>query len=210
MMEAATLGAMDAGCAVAGIRIGREAGTTVRSASYLPADSQVVCRFMSSRKVALTDAGVRMKEGDRTAFIFLPGGLGTMDELFELMCLMQLRKLGTRFPVPLVLCNFPHLPTDGTVAAAPDGGPSAPPARGFYDGLLEFLASCVALETVGTPELRDVVVAADERQVLAALAEFYGMEAPADGAQGTRGGSGGLVRAAEWVEVRLAAQRGAP
>jgi hypothetical protein len=42
---------MDAERPVAGIRISREAGTTVRSASYLPADSAVFCRFLSSRKV---------------------------------------------------------------------------------------------------------------------------------------------------------------
>ena len=51
MMEAATLGALQAGKPVGGIRIQREAGTTVRTASYLPPDSQVFCRFLSSRKV---------------------------------------------------------------------------------------------------------------------------------------------------------------
>ncbi len=44
-------GAMDAGKPVAGIRISREAGTTVRTASYLPPGSAVFCRFLSSRKV---------------------------------------------------------------------------------------------------------------------------------------------------------------
>ena len=44
-------GAMDAGQAVGGIRILREAGTSVRSASYLPADAQVFCRFLAPRKV---------------------------------------------------------------------------------------------------------------------------------------------------------------
>lgn len=44
-------GAMDAGLPVGGIRISREAGTTVRTASYLPDECAVFCRFLSSRKV---------------------------------------------------------------------------------------------------------------------------------------------------------------
>ncbi len=192
MMEAATLGAMDAGHEVAGIRIGREAGTTVRTASYLPTDSAVVCRFLSSRKVALVDSGVRMKESDKTAFIFLPGGLGTMDELFEILCLMQLKKLGTRFPVPLVLCNFPS-GGDGNGESGGNGG------GGFYDGLLEFTARCVEMKTVGLPELKDVLIAADENEVLDALSEFYEIETTDDGDVGRKK----LVRASDWVEAKL-------
>lgn len=52
MMEAATRGALDAGGQVGGIRISREAGTTVRTASYLPSDSSVFCRYLSSRKAS--------------------------------------------------------------------------------------------------------------------------------------------------------------
>ncbi len=89
-----TAGAQFIKAPVGGIRISREAGTTVRTASYLPADCAVFCRFLSSRKVALVDCGVRAKESDQTAYIFLPGGLGTMDELFEIMTLVQLKKLG--------------------------------------------------------------------------------------------------------------------
>lgn len=42
---------MDEGAAVGGIRIMREAGTSVRSASYLPEDTAVFCRFLAPRKV---------------------------------------------------------------------------------------------------------------------------------------------------------------
>ena len=53
-------GAMDAGAAVGGIRISREAGTTVRTASYLPDAAAVFCRFLSSRKVRSCPAGVAL------------------------------------------------------------------------------------------------------------------------------------------------------
>ncbi|KAL4458429.1 hypothetical protein ABPG75_013294 [Micractinium tetrahymenae] len=156
MMEAATLGALEAGKPVAGIRIQREAGTKVLTASYLPPGSQVFCRFLSSRKVALVDSGVRMKESDRTAFIFLPGGLGTMDELFEILTLVQLKKLGSKFPVPVILVDY----------------------DGFYASLMQFLKACDENGTVGAPELQDLIVAQDNAGVLDVLRQYYLGEAP--------------------------------
>ncbi|DBA76000.1 TPA: hypothetical protein ACH3X2_008930 [Trebouxia sp. C0005] len=172
MMEAATAGAQSIKAPVGGIRISREAGTTVRTASYLPADCAVFCRFLSSRKVALVDCGVRAKESDQTAYIFLPGGLGTMDELFEIMTLVQLKKLGSKLAVPLILCNY----------------------DGFYDGLMNFLGAMVQNGTVGTPELTDIMVASSNEEVLDCLASFYKLPRTSHGTQLTLHRASSLIR----------------
>lgn len=129
MMQAATFGAQDVSMPVAAIRIHREAGTNVlvNAKPIVAADKSVVCKFLSARKVALVDAGVREKEEDRTAYIYLPGGVGTMDEFFELLTLTQLNKLGTKYSVPLILMNY----------------------NGFYNGLLRFLDECISQGTLG-------------------------------------------------------------
>ena len=107
-----------------------------------------------------------------------------MDEFFEILTLVQLRKLGSRFPVPVILCNF----------------------GGFYDGMLQFLASCHDLGTVGSVELSDVIVAADVDAVLEALAQFYGLPAPPP-PPGADGATGRVLRASEWVEARGSAKQ---
>lgn len=57
-------------------------------------------------QVALTDAGIRQAAAQRTAFIVLPGGLGTMDELFSILTLVQLGKLGSKLATPIVVVNY--------------------------------------------------------------------------------------------------------
>ena len=153
MMEAASLGAMDAGQLVGGIRIEREAGTKVRSAaqSYLKPECTVFCKFLSPRKVALVDAGVRKRIEDRTAYVFLPGGLGTMDELFELFTLYQLHKLGTDHPVPVIIVNY----------------------DGFYDCLLDFIKTMQGHGTVGAGEYDQMVVMETNEEVVTYLKDYY-------------------------------------
>jgi len=89
LMEAANRGARDAG--------GRSIGCNVRLPieqspnAYL--DSTVTCRHFFVRKVLLFKYSY--------AFIALPGGYGTMDELFEALTLIQTGKI-ERLPIILI------------------------------------------------------------------------------------------------------------
>jgi uncharacterized protein (TIGR00730 family) len=95
-------GAQQEGGRVVGIIPDFMAGTEV---AYRGADELVVVPDMRQRKALM--------EARAGAFIVLPGGIGTLDEMFEIL---TLRVLG-RHHKPLALINH----------------------RGFYDGLLTFM-----------------------------------------------------------------------
>jgi uncharacterized protein (TIGR00730 family) len=88
-MEAANRGARDAGARslACNIRLPHE------QAANPYVDRLVTMRFFFSRKYMLISYSV--------AFIYLPGGFGTLDELFEVLTLMQTKKIPRR-PVILV------------------------------------------------------------------------------------------------------------
>ena len=46
------------------------------------------------------DAVVRNNSFDKTAVVALPGGIGTLDEVFEILALIQLERIGSKFHVP--------------------------------------------------------------------------------------------------------------
>lgn len=112
LMEAANRGAREAG--------GRSVGCNIRlpmeQAPNPYLDCFVTCRHFFVRKVLLFKYSY--------AFVALPGGIGTMDELFEALTLIQTKKIES-FPVVLVGTAFwkpfhdllQHLLAAGTISA---------------------------------------------------------------------------------------------
>ena len=48
----------------------------------------------------MLDAAVRSSSFDRIVVVALPSGIGTIDEVFEILALIQLEWIGTELPVP--------------------------------------------------------------------------------------------------------------
>lgn len=153
MMEAVMLGAMDADTPVGGVRVAREAGTTAKAAakSCLPPECAAHCEFLSTRKVALVDAATRKRAEDRTAHVFLPGGLGTMDELFELLASYRLKSAGADHPAPVVVVSY----------------------DGFYDGLLALAETMKGRGAIGAGEYDQMVIKRTNEEVVEYLREYY-------------------------------------
>jgi uncharacterized protein (TIGR00730 family) len=95
------------------------------------------------------------------AFVILPGGFGTLDELFEALTLVQTRKV-TRFPVILY-------------------------GREYWSGLLDWISSTMApTGTISPVDLELVTLTDDVAEVVAVIQEAQkygdgvgGMRAPA-------------------------------
>ncbi|KAK7333414.1 hypothetical protein VNO80_30184 [Phaseolus coccineus] len=156
LMDAVTQGAILAGKPVGGFKIGKEAGewTASNFHPYLPSENYLTCRFFSARKHGLVDAVVRNNSFDKTAVVALPGGIGTLDEVFEMMALIQLERIGSKFPVPLLLMNYDS----------------------FYSKLLDFLNDCEGWGTVSKGEVASLWrVCNNNSEALAYLEEFYGI-----------------------------------
>ena len=89
LMEAANRGARESG----GRSVGCNIALPAEQAPNPYLDRWVTCRHFFVRKVLLFKYSY--------AFVVLPGGLGTLDELFEALTLIQTRKIAS-FPVVLV------------------------------------------------------------------------------------------------------------
>lgn len=100
------------------------------------------------------DAAVRNSESNRTAVIALPGGIGTLDEMFEIMALSQLERIGSTLPIPFLLMNYDS----------------------FYSKLLDFLDDCVSWGTVTEGEVASLWKVCDNNsEALTFLSQFYNL-----------------------------------
>ena len=88
VMEAANKGAADAGVVSAGLNV----DLPQMQACNPYATKSIIFRYFFVRKVMLVKYA--------TAFIIMPGGLGTLDELTEVLTLIQTRKIK---PFPVIL-----------------------------------------------------------------------------------------------------------
>jgi len=88
-MEAANKGAFDVGGVSVGMNMVMEHGAERRN-NYLTKSIGFVFPFV--RKLIIT--------APSKAFVFFPGGFGTLHQLFELLTLIETRKIA---PVPLLL-----------------------------------------------------------------------------------------------------------
>lgn len=100
------------------------------------------------------DAAVRATSSEKTAVVVLPGGIGTLDEAFEVLALIQLERIGSILPIPLILMNYDS----------------------FYSKLLDFIDDCEDRGTVSKGEVASLwKICHTNSEALAYLAEFYGL-----------------------------------
>lgn len=139
IMEAANKGAFDANGKSVGLNI--DLPFEQQSNPYIDPDKLINFDYFFVRKVMF----VKYAQG----FIVLPGGFGTLDELFEAITLVQTHKVG-RFPIVLV-------------------------GKSFWSGLMDWIKTTILEEKNISPkdiELFAIVDTAEE--AVKVIDDFYG------------------------------------
>ena len=105
-------------------------------------DELIVVETMSERKKILEDMA--------DAFIAMPGGVGTMDEFFEVMVLSQLRV----FDKPVALFNV----------------------NGYYDDIVRFLERATKEGFIHREHANNIIVSDDPKALLEGIEKFKPVE----------------------------------
>lgn len=139
IMEAGNKGAKEAGGKSVGINIilPFEQSSNI----YIDPDKLITFDYFFVRKVMFT----KYSQG----FVVMPGGFGTLDELFEALTLIQTKKIG-KFPIVLV-------------------------GKSYWEGLLDWIKD-VLLEkeaTVSAPDLDLIHVVDSVDEVVEIIDDFY-------------------------------------
>lgn len=138
IMEAGNRGAREVG-AVVSVGLPMEALKGEPANGYL--DVALIFRYFIARKVMF----VRFAE----AMVVFPGGLGTLDELFEVLLLVQLKKL---HPIPIILYDWGYW-------------------RGLYEWMREVLS--LSARTIDEADLRLITVCDDPQEIARLVIEAY-------------------------------------
>jgi hypothetical protein len=128
-MEAANRGARDVGARSVGCNIALPMEQGINR--YL--DRSVTCRYFFVRKVLLFKYSY--------GFIAMPGGMGTTDELFEALTLIQTKKI---FNFPVVIMG-----------------------KQYWAALIQQLQDMVAAGTINAEDLKLMLITDDVREALA-------------------------------------------
>ena len=141
IMEAANRGAQKAGGVSVGLKI--ELPFEQNANPYIDQDKLINFHYFFVRKVMF----VKYAQG----FIVMPGGLGTLDELFEAMTLIQTDKI-CQFPIILV-------------------------GKAFWEGLIHWIKETLIRENKISPEDLDSFYLVDSQaEVIECLSKFYAQD----------------------------------
>jgi len=141
VMEAANRGAREAATPSAGLAI--DLPLEEKANPYIDADKLIKFKHFYVRKVMLVKYA--------QAFVVLPGGLGTLDEMFEAITLIQTKKI---HPFPVVLM-----------------------CKSYWDGLLSWLKTTAAAEgMISTADMELFPVTDEPREAVAIVKRFYKKE----------------------------------
>ena len=138
IMEAANKGAQQAGGRSCGLSITLPFEQT--SNPYIDPRLDLEFRYFFVRKVMF----VRYAQG----FVFLPGGVGTLDEFFEAMTLIQTSKT-VRFPIYLM-------------------------GKSYWAGLLDWMTNTMLAEgCIGQDDIDRMIITDDPEEVAAGIEKHY-------------------------------------